>query len=161
MEVTEKMHIEKLAIFYRTAFHSRRLLEKTYFSIVVITNLESIHFGWENLTKSQIWRVQSDQDIGAVILSHKPSNSDPWRAKYRHHQFWHHHFGQNLKEIRQHEDPQEAETSKEVSSRQSGDFQSRQQRLPSFIATFSGVDSAAFVRFRGSINSAIRRRHFL
>ena len=40
---------------------------KTYFSIVVITDLESIHFGWENLTKSQIWRVQSDQDIGVVI----------------------------------------------------------------------------------------------
>ena len=35
----------------------------------------------------QIWQLQSDQDIGVVILSHQPTNSGPWKAKYQNHPF--------------------------------------------------------------------------
>ena len=47
---------------------------------------KSVHFHcqvWSQIIAiSQIWRLQSDQDIG-VILSHQPTNSGPWKAKYR------------------------------------------------------------------------------
>ena len=37
--------------------------------------------------QSQIWRLQSDQDIGIVILSHQLTDSGPWKAKHRNYQF--------------------------------------------------------------------------